>query len=212
VKKLTAFDRLVVSYRVAFAALTLAALVVQLINQIDRGGSVVNFFSFFTVQSNLIVTAVFLLGAWFTLKGAEPPSWRIVRGAAAAYMTTTGVVYVLLLTGLEEDLQTTLPWVNAVLHYWMPLVAIADWLIDRPEAISFSKALVWTVYPLAWLLYSMVRGEIGGWYPYPFLHPEHNAQGYAGVAVTSVVIFLAFVGLTWLLARTSGWRWRAQAT
>jgi hypothetical protein len=199
--------QVIAAYRLAFGSLGLAAIVRHLINQIDRNTSIINFFSFFTIQSNLIIIAVFLVGAWALNKGRELPNWDMVRGAAAAYMITTGVVYVLLLSGLEKDLQTTIPWVNAVLHYWLPLLALVDWVIDRPaRAIAFGDALVWLVYPLAWLAYSIVRGLAVDWYPYPFLDPDHLDQGWGRVALTCVVIFLAFVGLVWAMTRTSGWR------
>ena len=197
----------IAAYRLGFAALGVAAIVTQLAKQIDRDASIVNFFSFFTIQSNLILIAVFLIGAWALLKGRALPRWDLVRGAAAAYMTTTGVVYVLLLAGLEEDLQTATPWVNAVLHYWLPLVAIADWVIDRPSrAIPFRDALVWLLFPLGWLAYSIVRGLAVDWYPYPFLDPDDQDQGFGVVAITCVVIFVAFVGLVWVMTKTSGWR------
>ena len=46
--------------------------------------------------------------------------------------------------------------------------------------------LTWLVVPLAYLVYSLVRGAVVDWYPYPFMDPGEH--GYAGVAVTSVVI------------------------
>lgn len=203
--------RIVATYRIGFAALGIAAVIAQLAQQVERDASIVNFFSFFTIQSNLIFIAVFLIGAWAILTARELPRWDLVRGAAAAYMITTGTVYVLLLTGLEEDLQTTLPWVNAVLHYWLPIVAVADWLIDRPSRlIAFREALVWLVYPLAWLAYSVLRGLAIDWYPYPFLDPEHRDQGFALVAITCLVIFFAFFILVWVMAKTSSWRLDSQ--
>jgi len=201
---LTVRSRAIVLYRLAFSALTLAAIGTQLVDQVDRGGNVLNFFSFFTILSNLIVTAVFIAGVFVELKGRRSPAWDLVRGAAASYMITTGIVYTLLLSGLEEDLQTVIPWVNGVVHYWMPLVAFADWAFDRPsQPIRFRKALVWFVYPLAWLAYTIARGAAIDWFPYPFLDPGHNDQGYAQVAVTTVVIFCAYAGLVWVISRTS---------
>ena len=81
-------------YRVAFGLLIIAAAVYQL----DRTGKWANFFSFFTIQSNLIGSAVLLIGA-IALPGASR-KWDLVRGAAAIYLVLTGIVYNTLLVGL----------------------------------------------------------------------------------------------------------------
>jgi hypothetical protein len=82
--------------RVAVAGLTLAAVVAQLYDSIHRGRSVVNFFSFFTIQSNLLAV-VTLVAAAFTARLAS------LRGAVTLYLATTGIVYALLLAGREEQ-------------------------------------------------------------------------------------------------------------
>jgi hypothetical protein len=46
----------------------------------------------------------------------------------------TGLVFALLLADLQEELQLTKPWVDAVLHQVMPIVLALDWLLDPPTA------------------------------------------------------------------------------
>lgn len=187
-------------YRLAFALLTLAAIAVQLND--TRGKptyDAANFFSFFTIQSNLIAAAVFLLGALTALRRSGSVRWDDVRGAATLYLTITFVVYGVLLAGYQEELQTTLPWVDTVLHRVFPLVQIADWLIDPPKHKPvFRPALVWLIYPLAYCAYSLIRGPIVDWYPYPFLNP-HESGGYAGVAAYCVGIAIGAVLFTWVI-------------
>ena len=48
--------------------------------QLSGSPHVVNFFSFFTIQSNVFAAAVLLAGALFT--PAAPRTWDLVRGAA----------------------------------------------------------------------------------------------------------------------------------
>jgi hypothetical protein len=194
--------------RVFLAGITLSAIAAQFAHASARGFSPVNFFSFFTVESNLFIAVVFLAIALV-------PSWRVpsvardlVRGAAALYMVTTGVVYMLLLSGLEEALQTQIPWVNVVLHYIMPVVAFLDWAADPPEhGITFRRALIWLAYPFLYLVYSLSRGPLAGWYPYPFLDPA-RAGGYAGVALYAAAITvttLILIGLlVWIGRRRVG--------
>jgi hypothetical protein len=173
-------------YRVGFATLTTVAIVTVAADAIARGAFVpLNFFSYFTIQSNLIAIAVFLLGAAWTRR--EPSAgWELVRGGAVVYITVTLVVFALLLSDVNVD--TQLPWVDTVVHRVMPIAVIVDWLIDPPRhRIPFRSSLVWLAYPLVWIGYTLVRGPLAGWYPYPFLDPADG--GYGSVAVYVVAIF-----------------------
>jgi cell division protein FtsW (lipid II flippase) len=183
--------------RLAFAALAVAAIGYQLVDLASRGTlNPANFFSYFTIQSNLIAIAALTLAAVGSF--ANPPRrWDMLRGGAVVYMTVTGVVYALLLSGADVD--TALNWVNTVVHQVMPIVVVVDWLLDPPaNHIALRRSLVWVVYPLAWIAYTMIRGLIVGWYPYPFLDPAPN--GYAPVIVTTGVIVAAGVALCVMVA------------
>ena len=197
--------------RIGFAALTFAAVIRQLQFSLDlETFKVSNFLSFFTIQSNLIAAVVLLVGAVMVLRGSGTSStWEYVRGAAVAYMSTTGIVFAALLAGLPDDLDLTLPWVNFVLHQLMPIVLVADWLFSPPRrSLEFRRALPWMIYPIAYLAYSLIRGPIVGWYPYPFLDPD-EVGGYLGVAAYSIGIAVLFIGLIWLVValgnRANAW-------
>jgi hypothetical protein len=171
------------SYRVAAAAVVVAGLLFLIIElvQIDRL-DLVRFFSYFTVQSNLIGVAAFLLAA----RSGDRPVWvDWLRGASAVYLMVTFVVFALLLQG--GDVDTNVAWVDFVLHKVFPIVVLADWLLDPPRhRITARSALQWLVYPLVWVAYTLVRGALTGEYPYPFLDPVNG--GYASVAVYIVAI------------------------
>jgi hypothetical protein len=176
-----------VVYRLAFGALALAAIGYQFVDLAARGAvNPVNFFSYFTIQSNLIGVA-----ALFVAAASRDQSTRrvdLLRSAAVVYLTVTLVVFALLLSGTDVD--TAIPWVNAVVHQVFPIAVIADWLIDPPSAaIPFRRSLIWLVYPLGWVGYTLIRGALTGWYPYPFLNPANG--GYPTVAVY-VAVILAF--------------------
>ena len=61
------------------------------------------------------------------------PSKRAVRSGVVLYMAITGIVFALILSGLQEELQTTIPWVDFVVHKLMPVVLVVDWLLDPPR-------------------------------------------------------------------------------
>ncbi|WP_427129249.1 Pr6Pr family membrane protein [Pseudarthrobacter sp. S9] len=180
-------------FRFFFAAMCLAAVVGQFAYNVQSIPNYrpLNFFSFFTVESNFIATAALGIAGWFAWKGESPRWLELLRGAATMYMTVTGITYSLLLSNIEVD--TAVPWINVVLHYTMPTVLVIDWLVDLPKArVSLRESLTWLAFPLLYLVYSLIRGPFADWYPYPFLDPR--AEGYGNVAIMSVLIaVVAFV-------------------
>ncbi len=190
--------QLIVSWiRIGLGLLGASAVVTQLFYNSQLGFSIVNFFSFFTIESN-ILAAVLLLIAGIIGLGGKRREIDYIRGAATLYMSMTGIIYVLLLAGSEVTLQTTLPWVNMVLHYIMPVAVLLDWLLYPPKkSISYSKALLWLLFPVIYVIYSFIRGSFVGWYPYPFLNPLVN--NWTTIIFTCVIIALGVLVLTRLL-------------
>jgi len=185
-------------YRLAFALLAVAAIVVQVVRSSGGGFPLVNFFSFFTIESNIFGIAVLLWGVLWP--GKRPSLGRdLVRGAAVLYLAITGIVYGVLLAGYQEELQTTIPWVDTVLHKVMPLTMVFDWLVVPPSRnLRFRNALIWLAYPVAYVAYSLIRGPRVDWYPYPFLDPGQTG-GYAMVGAYIVGIAVAAVLFTLLV-------------
>ncbi|MFK0074703.1 Pr6Pr family membrane protein [Arthrobacter woluwensis] len=195
-------------FRAFFALLGLAAVAAQLVELLLRTppGKVSNFFSYFTIQSNVIVVVVLAIAAVAAWRGQSARWLDYLRGAATVYISITGVVYSLLLSDI--DVNTPLPWVNVALHYTLPTITVIDWLVDLPSPrIELRAALIWLAYPALYLVYSLVRGPLVDWYPYPFLDPR--ISGYGQVAIMSVVIAVAafvFVAAAALSTRLAGSR------
>lgn len=180
--------RFILIYRFGFAALVLIAIGVQLADGMSRPHfNIVNFFSFFTIQANILAATLFVVSGVMLARRKNSAHVDLMRSAATLYMLMTGIIFALLLSGIVAKLQTTLPWVNSVLHEIAPAVLLADWLFDPPkQAITYRRALYWAIYPVAYAIYSLVRGAIVNWYPYPFLDPR--AEGYTRIALVSVII------------------------
>ena len=180
----------VAAFRVFFAGLAVVAIVVQLASIAAKGTlNPVNYFSYFTIDSNLIAIGV-LVAAALNRDRASTPWVDLVRGGAVVYMSITGIVFTLLLSNTDVD--TAIPWVNSVVHELMPLVMLADWLITPPAArLRMRQGLLWLSFPLVWIVYTIIRGAIVNLYPYPFLNPANG--GYASVAVYCVAILLAML-------------------
>lgn len=189
--------------RISLGIITLLAITVQLISSIHHGRDLFNFFSFFTIESNLFAAALLICMGIYELIHKDIKWLPYLRGGVTLYMTMTGIIYVLLLSGNEVALQTTIPVVNIVLHYIVPALVLLDWLVFPPkDRMSIRIALVWLAYPLLYLVYSLVRGGITGWYPYPFINPITN--GWPNVIGMSLTLSVAVFVLTILIvARTS---------
>lgn len=191
--------RLLALTRMAFGLLVLAALITMISVLIDEGVFVpLNFFTFFTILSNIFAMAVLLEGGRRMLTG-RPPVPDMVRGAAVVYMTVTYIVFAVLLRGLQEELQTHVAWVDSVFHRVTPIVIMLGWVIDPPrQPVSFRRSLRWLSFPMAWVAFTMIRGAIDDHYPYPFLNPENG--GYGTVLIYIVAITVLFVGVCWVVA------------
>jgi hypothetical protein len=184
---------LMIGARLVFGVLTLVAIGVQLVTLLRLGAfNPLNFFSYFTNLSNIFAAIVLLVGAAYLIRRREPtPTEDLIRGASVVAMAIVGIVFSVLLR--DVDLGHLLPWVNLVLHYIMPVVVVADWLILPPKSkLSFGQTTYWLIYPLIYLVYTLIRGPIAKFYPYPFLDPAH-AGGYGGVALYCVAIFGVFL-------------------
>lgn len=185
--------------RIAFAALALYAMGTQLVIHLRGGFSVVNFFSYFTNLSNLLAAVVLLVSASGRFVGVRGTlHGERIRTISVANMIVVGVVFAVLLRNV--DLGALLPWVNTVLHSVMPIVVVADWLLDPPaRRLSMRDGCLCLVFPALYLVYTLLRGDATGWYPYPFLNPAlvgsaAAVAGYAlGIAITFAAVSAALV-------------------
>jgi hypothetical protein len=187
----------------AFLAIVLASSAAAA-NAVEGGGQFdpTRFYAYFTIQSNLIGMVALL---WAFRRRNAPPSRALdlFRGAAAAYLTVTFFVVILFLQ--DVDVQLQVPWIDAVLHRIFPVIVVLDWLIDPPDTrLRYRDALLWLIYPLVWLGFTLVRGAADGWYPYPFLDPANG--GYGVVAAYVVGITLGFLALSAVYIWLGNWR------
>jgi hypothetical protein len=197
--------KLLVGYKLLFGLLGFSAIVTEIATIAARGRfNPANFFSYFTIESNVLVAAVLLVSAIATAWGKNA-KLNGLRGATTVYILVVGLGFSVLLAGLENTEFTAVPWDNVVLHYIMPIAMLADFMLDRPSRqLRFAPALLWLGFPVAYAAYSLVRGAIAGWYPYPFLDPA--VRGYAAVFVTIGGLVTLGIGLVWLVVKLSGWR------
>ncbi len=129
-----------------------------------------NSFSYYTIQSNLLVAGWLTLAIIYHKKDEKPRFLSSpVQGAITLYITVTFLVFAVLLSG---NYQPT-GWfalTNFLLHYAIPIAFIVDWFITGIEAPYERKyALYWLTYPLGYLRYTLIRGFFTAFYPYYFI-------------------------------------------
>ncbi len=155
------------------------------------GTRILRYFSYFTVQSNILV----MVTTWALVRRPHHDGrvWRIARLDAVAGITITGVVHWFFLRPLLH--LEGWSWVaDKLLHVAVPLLAVVGWLVFGPRLrTSWSLLLPALGWPVLWLAYTLAAGAVTDWYPYPFL--DVTTKGYATVLVTCAGIALALVGV-----------------
>ncbi|KRA41571.1 Pr6Pr family membrane protein [Pseudoxanthomonas sp. Root630] len=153
------------------------------------------FFSYFTVQSNLLVLAAAVSLAVDPQR--DGALWRVLRLDALLGIAVTGVVAATLLAGLVQHTGIGL-WINAGFHQFSPVWTLAGWLLLGPRPRIDLRTVGWAfAWPVAWLAYTMAHGALTGWYPYPFLNAD--TLGYGRVGITLLVILAAALATALLL-------------
>ena len=187
--------------RLALAATVLVTIGIQIGDRVVHDAfDPAEYFSYFTIQSGLINVVVFAVGGVMALRlPRDTVLFTAVRVSALAYAVVTAGVYNLLLRNVPYEGFAGLQWPNEVLHVWVPLVIVLDWLLGpgRP-ALSWTALRLPLVFPVGWLVYTLARGAATGGYPYPFLDPATagwgSVVGYIA-ALSAVILGIAALGI-----------------
>lgn len=186
------------SLALLFAVIVWFAVIVQFILMIqNRTASVpetiVRFFSFFTILTNTIV-ALFFTGQVLNAGRTYRPG---ILSAVTVYIFMVGIVYQVLLRHIWQPKGLQLI-VDELLHTINPLIVILYWyLYEEKSLVKYSQIKGWLVYPLAYLVYIMIRGSFSGFYPYPFVNVAEI--GLARVLLNSGLLTLFFIVISFLL-------------
>ena len=165
-------------------------------------GRIIRVFSFFTILSNL------LCGIVSAQLAARPdrdgPIWRVVRLAALFGITVTGIVYSTVLAQVHQPNGLSETLVNALVPFVVPIMMIVGWLAFGPRPRIDAGTVLWSLlFPALWMLYTLVRGAIWKWYPYPFV--DVTTHGYARVAFNAILVVLVLAAVAALFALGDRW-------
>ncbi|MGX7682037.1 Pr6Pr family membrane protein [Jatrophihabitans sp. DSM 45814] len=156
---------------------------------------VIRFFSYFTVESNILVAITALTLA--RRPDRDGKVWRVLRLCALFGIIVTGIVYSTLLRGVV-DLHGAAAVTNALLHYAAPLMAAIGWLLFGPRPRIDENTLVLSlIWPALYVIYTFIHGAISKWYPYPFI--DVNVHGYVTVIRNGIALNVLLIGIGALL-------------
>jgi len=184
------------------AALAAIALVGQTILSADGGRSMVNLFSYFTIQSNILMLITSALIALRPDRGGT--AFGILRLAGLVGITVTGVVYSILLAG-NANFEGIEWWYDKIFHYIVPAMSVLGFLLFKPRTRMDKRSLWFIVWPVVWLAYTLIRAEVAnpvyvltktktGPVPYDFLDIADHGAGFVTIAclvVTAIAVGLA---------------------
>ncbi len=154
-------------------------------------GRVVNMFCFFTVQSNVIVGIT--TGLLAVRPERDSTVFAVFRLIGLVAITVTFVVFHVALASLQ-DLQGAAALTDFLFHTLVPLLAIAGWIAFGPRGIvSWRVAALTLLFPVLWGIFTLIRGPIVDFYPYPFI--DVRSLGYPRVLLNIVLVGVLFYGL-----------------
>ncbi|MFD7698808.1 Pr6Pr family membrane protein [Streptomyces caelestis] len=196
---------LTAAYRLFLALLAAGAVLVEALL-----GGPARVLSHFTVQSALLLALVMLASArraW----GTHHPLPGALTGAALLYVIMASLTHHVLLADVSPPFPATdattgvgrlEPLAAHTLHTVLPVAAVLDWLLLSPPArLHLRQTATWMLYPLAYLAFTLARGEILTGSPARYLYPFFDVarHGYRNVLANALLLGLALYALAVLL-------------
>ena len=157
------------------------------------------YFAYFTIQTSLIAGVVLSIAAIRQLQGkADSMRLTLTRLSVSTYAIVVAVVYNALLRGVaiepgDPDYGYNWPVIpNEILHVWAPILIVLDFAITATVTRLKFKQIFWVLlFPLGWLIFTIIRGLNTDWWAYWFLNPNEKG-GVLGVVqfILAIVVFM----------------------
>ncbi|WP_438945315.1 Pr6Pr family membrane protein [Sediminibacterium sp.] len=166
----------------------------------------VQFFSYFTILSNCLVLVYFLN---LILKNESVGKfWKKAETGTAitVYISVVGIVYHAILSQLHNPVGLAF-WADHGLHSFSPILVMLYWvLFTSKRTVEYATIPYWLIYPAVYFLYTILRGSLSGFYPYPFL--DLNKISFLQALGNSLMVLLIFTFLSLLLSKIANKRFQ----
>jgi hypothetical protein len=169
-----------------------------ILNGRSIGAGLASFFSYFTVLTN---TSIFVSLTLSLIGPASPAGKWCARPAVVAGIAANIAFVALSYHFLLRDAwnpQGAQLLADLLLHYVIPILYVLYWWSSAAKTVlRWTHPLLWSLYPAAYLAYSLVRGYLVGSYPYPFIDAAHI--GYARTMLNAAGLLIVFIALGLLI-------------
>ncbi|MGW5612706.1 Pr6Pr family membrane protein [Streptomyces sp. NPDC003877] len=193
------------AYRLLIALAAAAGVTLELLL-----GDPTRTLSLFAVQSNILLAVVMAFSARRAWTASRPLPGSVL-GATLLYVVLASLVHHLLLAHQASPFSLAgeaapAGWqalAHHTLHTVTPIAAVLEWLLlTSPGRLHLRHAPTWLLYPLAYLAFSLARGELllpgaTDRYLYPFL--DVGQDGYKRVLGNALLLGLSIYALALLL-------------
>lgn len=150
---------------------------------------------YFTVQTNLFVCIVLIYSICHKLFKWKVVEYNIIiRSAVSFYILITFLAFAILLQkryhqkGLER-------YTSIINHYVMPIYFLVDTIITVDGTILKPKYIIyWLLYPMIYLIFTLIRGYFTGVFPYYFF--DFKANDLKKVSMYLFAMFWGFLLLS----------------
>ena len=162
--------------------------------------TLIRFFSYFTILSNLLVaitTTTLALG-----RDRDSRLWRVLRMNAIVGIAVTAIVHWFFLRPLL-DLHGNDYLADKLLHVVVPALAVVGWLVFGPRGrVQQRDLLPSAIYPALYMVWTLLHGAATDWYPYPFV--DVSEHGYAVVLLNACGVIALLAALSALMLAIDG--------
>jgi len=158
----------------------------------------VRFFSYFTILTNsLVAICAFYLLLPTTSAVKQFFEKNATLTAITVYILIVGLVFNTLLRPTAE-LNGPHLLLSEIFHTAVPLLFLFFWIRYVPKHhLSYKSLPKWMIYPLIYVIYTLLHGIYSQFYPYPFI--DASKLGFSTALTNGIFVLLAFVILAALL-------------
>lgn len=177
---------------------------------LPRGKPALYMLIFYTIQSNVLCFIFFSLltvKTFIDLRNSGINGTSIIlphfKGAVTIAIAITFIIYHFIL--VPKYLSTPvasysiLSWQNILVHYFVPIAALADWLVfDEKRNFRWFDPLAWLVLPITYFIFILIRARFGGIIeivnsPYPYFFIDVNLLGWINVIKNAGLLIIVFL-------------------
>ena len=197
------FRKLVFSYRLILGLFVWSILILMFVRnargQIDALSGFlagIKSYRYYTMQTNLLVAIWLTLAVVFNFNSDRLKKVEgALKGGITIYIIITFLGYAIM---LSSGYTYTTPYciiTNLAIHYIVPIAFVLDWIfIVKKVKYKWVNLAFWIIYPILYIIWSVINGKFFGSYLYYFFDFEVIGLGYYFLVLGILVVVFLVLG------------------